>query len=161
MPTLNEVVLLEDELPTRAEALALYESAGWTSYTVDPDKLEQALAGSLKVVTARDHGRLVGLARVVGDGASIAYVQDVLTDREHRRQGLGRRLVEAVLAEYQDVYQQVLITDAENSQRAFYEALGFSELRDLPGAGLRGFARFPGLEFEAPGDPQQSGQLHR
>lgn len=143
MPTLDEVVLLEGELPTQAEAVELYESVGWVSYTADPEKLERALAGSLKVVTARDHGRLVGLARVVGDGVSIAYLQDVLTDREHRRHGLGRRLVAAALAGYEDVYQQVLITDAEPSQRAFYESLGFTELRDLPGAGLRGFARFP------------------
>lgn len=144
MPPAIDITLIEDDLPTRAEALTLYDSAGWLSYTKDPERLQRALAGSTKLVTARSQGRLVGLARVVGDGATIAYLQDVLVAPDHRHLGLGRALVEAVLAPYASVNQQLLITDAEPEQISFYESPGFTELRDFPGDGLRGFARFPG-----------------
>ena len=143
MPTLETLELTAGNSPTLDDALALYGAVGWASYLRDPERLGRALGGSLLVVTARDGDRLVGLARVVGDGASIVYVQDVLVHPDYRRLGLGRRLVESVLTPYAHVYQQVLITDAEPEQLGFYRALGFTELRDFPGDGLRGFVRFP------------------
>ena len=38
--------------------------------------------------------------------------------------------------------QKVLITDDEPRQRAFYQSLGFSELRESGEGTLRGFVRF-------------------
>ena len=39
--------------------------------------------------------------------------------------------MDEVFAPYMHVRQQVLMTDDEPRQRAFYEALGFTEIRDL------------------------------
>jgi GNAT superfamily N-acetyltransferase len=143
MPTLETLNISVGTSPTLDQALALYGEVGWASYLRDPERLGRALGGSLLVATARDGEHLVGLARVVGDGASIVYVQDVLVHPQYRRLGLGRRLVESVLAPFSAVYQQVLITDAEPEQIGFYQSLGFTELRDFPNDGLRGFLRFP------------------
>lgn len=137
-----QVTLSDHDRPTGDELVRLYESVGWSSYTADPDTLQRAIDGSLHVVTARAGTDLVGLARVVGDGATIAYLQDVLVDPAHHCTGLGRRLVDAVFAPYQDVRQHVLLTDDEPGQRAFYEALGFSEIRDFGPGTLRAFVRF-------------------
>jgi GNAT superfamily N-acetyltransferase len=41
----------------------------------------------------------VGLARVVTDGATFSWLCDVYVAPEHRRRGLGKQLVAAVLAE--------------------------------------------------------------
>ena len=123
------------------ELLALYDSVGWSAYTVRPDALRRGVAGSLRVATARVDGFLVGLARTVGDGATIVYLQDVLVHPAHRRVGIGRRLVEAALADAATVRQQVLITDDGPAQRAFYESLGFIEVRDLRPNQLRAFVR--------------------
>lgn len=117
------------DLP-RDEVLALYGANGWTVYTDEPDRLMRAIAGSSRVVTAWDGERLVGLARVVTDGESVAYLQDVLVHPDCQGQGLGRRLAEEVFAPYGHVRQRVLLTDGTPRQRAFYEALGFVEVRD-------------------------------
>ena len=122
--------------------LDLYGSVGWSVYTQDPAKLLRALAGSSTVVVARDAGELIGLARVVSDGASVAYLQDVLVRPAARRTGLGQRLVEAALAPYADVRQKVLLTDDEPAQKSFYESLGFRETRDFGEGTLRAFVRF-------------------
>lgn len=123
-----------------SEVVALYQSVGWTAYTDRPEDLMLGLQGSLRVVLARDEGRLVGLARVVGDGATICYLQDVLVSPDTRRQGLGRRLVDQVFGPFSAVRQHVLITDEEAGQKAFYEALGFSQHgTSIPG---RTFVRF-------------------
>ena len=53
---------VSDDRITNEEALALYESVGWTAYTRDPLALRQALNNSPFVVCARDeHGELIGI----------------------------------------------------------------------------------------------------
>ena len=134
------VVDVDEQVPTQDEVLPLYEAVGWTAYTRDPEALVRALAGSSLVLTARDDdGTLVGLLRVVSDGATIAYVQDVLVHPDHQRTGIGGRLLDAALDRYRHVRQVVLLTDAEPGQRAYYESRGFVEAHDVQPEPLRSF----------------------
>jgi GNAT superfamily N-acetyltransferase len=127
-----------------AEIVALYESVGWSAYTEAPATLYAAIAGSSHVVTARRGERLVGLARAVSDNATICYLQDVLVRPDEQGNGVGRALVQAVLDRYRAVRQKVLLTDDEPGQRAFYETLGYTEIRDYDEGTLRAFVRFDG-----------------
>lgn len=127
---------------TADELQQLYRAVGWVAYLQDPELLPAAIVGSSHVVAARSDGRLVGLARVVSDGVSICYVQDVLVEPGLHRIGIGRSLVTAVLEPYSAVRQKVLLTDAEPGQRRFYEALGFHEVHDVADSALRAFVRF-------------------
>lgn len=130
--------------PTRAELVALYTQVGWSAYAKDPETLERAVRGSTLVVTARRAGTLIGLARALSDGATICYLQDVLVAPNAQRLGIGRLLVDQVLDRYAGVRQKVLLTDDEPRQRAFYESLGYTEIRDVTAASLRAFVRFDG-----------------
>ena len=126
-----------------AEALALYKSVGWSAYTRDPELLVRAIRNSTFVVTARNpDGELVGLARAVSDDATICYLQDILVDPAFRGSGVGRALLEAVQSRFGHVRQTVLLTDNEPGQRAFYQALGFTEGGDFCPQPLRVFALF-------------------
>ncbi|WP_431278812.1 GNAT family N-acetyltransferase [Leifsonia poae] len=137
-----DIAIVEPASVARDEALALYDSVGWSAYTKDPDRLLAALAGSSRIATARLDGRLVGLARVVTDASSILYLQDVLVEPAQQRTGLGRQLVSALLDAYPDVRQKVLITDDDPGQKAFYESLGYEDVREAHGGILRAFVRF-------------------
>lgn len=137
MPIIEPVTRLPDD-----ELLSLYESVGWTAYTADPTILRQAVENSSYRVAARDGERLIGLARAISDDATICYLQDVLVHPDHRRSGVGRALVAAVLQRYAHVRQKVLLTDDEPAQRAFYESLGYAEVRDHGTGSLRAFVRF-------------------
>ncbi|MFF2051972.1 GNAT family N-acetyltransferase [Leifsonia sp. NPDC058194] len=134
-----------DDVPDPADLVSLYDAVGWSAYTQDPERLERAVQQSLGVAVCwSDGSTLVGLARVVGDGVTIAYLQDVLVHPGFQRRGVGARLVDAVFAPFDDVRQHVLLTDAEPGQRAFYEALGFTEVHDIRPDPLRSFVRFRG-----------------
>jgi GNAT superfamily N-acetyltransferase len=133
-----------NESPETGELLALYDAVGWTAYTREPKALRAAVAGSSFVVTARRGPRLVGLARAISDGVSDCYLQDVLVAPDQQRLGIGRALVEAVLARYSGVRRKVLLTDDEPRQKAFYESLGCTDIRDISGGPIRVFVRFDG-----------------
>lgn len=122
----------DGQTPNEEELLELYRSVGWTNYTKDPVLLAKSVGSSLFVVTARAKGRLIGLARVVGDGLTIAYLQDILVSPQYQRQGVGRELFQRVFLPFQDVRQKVLMTDNDDAQIAFYGSMGFTEVRKLP-----------------------------
>jgi GNAT superfamily N-acetyltransferase len=127
---------------TAEELLSLYDDVGWSAYTADPQRLLAAIDGSTHVVVAREDGLLVGLARVVSDGVSICFLQDVLVRRAFQRRGVGGALVRAVLEPFGSVRQKVLLTDDEPAQRAFYQSLGYREIGEVDDARLRAFVRF-------------------
>ncbi|WP_045732375.1 GNAT family N-acetyltransferase [Pseudarthrobacter chlorophenolicus] len=138
--TTIEVVEVEDL--ALSDVLALYGAVEWLAYTKDPDALQRALQGSSTLVAARDGQVLVGLARVISDGASICYLQDILVLPSHHRRGIGRALAERALEEYPHVRQKVLITDDEPKQKAFYESLGYAQTDEFRGGSVRAFVKF-------------------
>ncbi|MCP1638429.1 GNAT family N-acetyltransferase [Streptococcus gallinaceus] len=113
------------------QVLSLYESVGWTNYTKNPQMLEVALERSLLTIAVFDQERLVGLLRAVGDGASILFIQDLLVLPAYQRQGIGRQLVQACLANYPEVYQVHLLTDQTEKTATFYQSLGFQGVEEL------------------------------
>ena len=117
---------IKEYLEYRAEAiLHLYERVGWTNYTDNPTMLENAYKNSLKIYGAYDGDKLVGIIRVVGDGYSIVYIQDILVLPEYQHQGIGKALVEKVLDTYKHVYQKTLMTDNTEKTIQFYKSVGF------------------------------------
>ncbi|MGO1608412.1 GNAT family N-acetyltransferase [Agrococcus casei] len=134
-----------EETPSVHELVQLYDSVGWSAYTRDPEVLAASVSGSSLVVAARAEreGALVGLARTLSDGHTVAYLQDILVDPVWHGSGVGRQLTDAVLAHHANVRQIVLLTDTESGQRAFYEAVGFTEVRDHEPP-LRAFVRLTG-----------------
>lgn len=133
---------LTDALPDRQELVDLYTSVGWAAYTHDPESLVRAVANSTWVSLARDaEGGLVGLVRVISDDVSIAWLQDILVHPDHQRAGIGRALVDRAIARFQHVRSIALMTDDEPRQHSFYQALGFTELREAADGQLHAFLR--------------------
>ena len=131
----------EDRTIPLPELLRLYGSVGWVNYTARPERLEAALRGSLTVLGAWAEAEdgsetLVGIARAVGDGCTIVFIQDILVLPEYQRQGVGTALVREVLKRRGDVYQIELATDREERTLGFYRSLGFTEFSDMGCAGF-------------------------
>ena len=114
-----------------AEILSLYESVGWINYTRDPEMPKNAFKGSLLVLAAYENDALVGIIRLVGDGFSIIYVQDLLVRPEHQHKGIGSALISEALGRYPYVYQTVLMTDDSEKTSAFYKKQGFFASDDI------------------------------
>ncbi len=71
-------VCIHNSQPTLEEFVTLRAKVGWGE---TPKKLAQlALDNSLFHVVARNESKLVGMARIVGDGAMFFYIQDLIVD---------------------------------------------------------------------------------
>lgn len=103
----------------------LYNSVGWFAYTNTRVNLMAAVANSLMVVSAWADNQLVGLVRIVGDGETIVFIQDILVDPKFQSQQVGTELMNRVLNMYPNVRQKVLLTEEAPDVRHFYEKFGF------------------------------------
>ena len=117
----QDVVKLED-------VLHLYQAVGWTNYTNQPQMLEQALPHSLAVYLAFDGEKIVGLIRLVGDGFSSVFVQDLIVLRIYQRQGIGSALMKQALGDFKGAYQVQLVTEETERTLGFYRSMGFEIL---------------------------------
>ena len=88
------VYTLEPEL-TAAEfrAVLLASSLGERRPVDEPARLEKMLRHADLIITARDAGRLVGVARAITDFAYCCYLSDLAVDMAYQHQGIGKRLV--------------------------------------------------------------------
>lgn len=118
------------------DVLHLYQAVGWTNYTNQPQMLAQALSHSLATYLARDGEKIVGLVRLIGDGFSSVFVQDLLVLPSYQRQGIGSSLMKQALADYKDAYQVQLATDESEKTLAFYRSLGFETLSSFQCTGM-------------------------
>ena len=118
------------------QLIDLYASVGWSNYTNRPQQLEQAFHQSLFVMAAYDEDKLVGLIRVVGDGLTIVFIQDLLVYPHYQRQGIGRSLLQQTLERFKDVYQIQLATEQSDKNLAFYRELGFRRQEDFDCTGM-------------------------
>ena len=62
------------------EIIALYRAGGWWKDEYDPAEIPRLISGSFAFVVAAEKrsGRAVGMGRVLSDGVSDAYIQDLV-----------------------------------------------------------------------------------
>lgn len=86
--------ILTLKAPEVDEFINLRCKVGWD--TPDREMAKNSLQNSLFHVTARQQNTLLGMARVIGDGAMYFYVQDVVVDPDYHQQGIGHQLMTAI-----------------------------------------------------------------
>ena len=118
------------------DVLHLYQAVGWTNYTNQPQMLAQALTYSLAIYLARDGEKIVGLVRLIGDGFSSVFIQDLIVLPTYQRQGIGSTLMKQALYDYKDTYQIQLATEQTEKTLGFYRSLGFETLSTYDCTGM-------------------------
>lgn len=127
----------EIKYPIHNDALiTLYNAVGWTGYTDFPQKIASMLKHSLWWCACWDNENLIGLIRVVGDGVSIVYIQDLLVHPDYQRKGIGSHLMNKALDTFKDIRQCLLITENDPKNLAFYKSMGMEELSETNGVGF-------------------------
>jgi aralkylamine N-acetyltransferase len=112
------------------EIVELYKSAGWWQESPEARAIiPSMIRGSLCFMVARSiEGRIIGMARVISDGYSDAYIQDVAVLNECRRQGIGSELIKRLTQFCVDRKIAWIGLVAEPGTQNIYEELGYGPL---------------------------------
>lgn len=121
------ITLIENDI-TVDEYLYLRAMVGWT--VLDKEQAKLAIKNSLHIVKAcNDKGNLIGMGRIVGDGAVICYIQDLIVIPEAQGKGLGSLIInnlkDFVISLKKNDTTMMLCLMCAKGREQFYEKHGF------------------------------------
>jgi N-acetylglutamate synthase-like GNAT family acetyltransferase len=103
---------------------ALFNQSAFWAIDRQLEDLQIAIDRSEPVISAWDSDRLVGFARATSDGVYRATIWDVVINSDYQGLGLGRKLVETLLA-HPVMIRVERIYLSTTHQQGFYERMGF------------------------------------
>ncbi|MHC8331457.1 GNAT family N-acetyltransferase [Pseudomonas sp. LB3P25] len=121
---MNNVMRVRDVLPSEVESVRLFlDQNEWAHRTGSAEHFAQLIANSQRTALAMKDSQIIGFARGITDGLSNGYLSMVVVCGQHRREGVGRALVEHVMGENPDM-TWVLRAGREGASD-FFSSLGF------------------------------------
>lgn len=108
----------------------LYRAGGWWKDEWDPAELTSLMQSSFAFAIAHTATSryAVGMGRVISDGVSDAYIQDLVVIPEWRGQGIGKKILSALISYCHDHHITWIGLIAEPGTTNFYKSMGFSPL---------------------------------
>jgi GNAT superfamily N-acetyltransferase len=135
------MITIVERKPTVTEYESIIASVGFRSH--DRAAVEIALANTVFAVCAIEEQEVVGVGRIVGDGAISFLLTNIMVRPSHQRRGIGTRIVQSLcgLMETLPYKNIVLEVVALPELQRFYERVGFKASRNAPPGMVRWFNR--------------------
>lgn len=113
------------------EIVNLYKAGGWWKDNYDPSGLKHLIEGSYVFVIAvnKKSKKAIGMGRLISDGVSDAYIQDLVVLHEYRDKGIGREIVKTLIDHCKKKGINWVGLIAEPDQDGFYSTLGFKQMK--------------------------------
>lgn len=107
--------------------LKLRASVGWKK--LSEEQAIRALKNSIYTVTAYIDDKVVGMGRMVGDGAVICYIQDLVVHPSYQKLGVGEGLMNKLIAHAESLRlpdtELMLCLMCAKGRESFYTRYGF------------------------------------
>ena len=109
--------------------LSLRDSVSWKK--LSRTQAQKALDNSLYIICAYEGKRPAGMGRIVGDGAVICYIQDLLVHPDYQGMGIGNQILEALRGYVYSIREEgttmMLDLMCAKNREMFYIKHGFIE----------------------------------
>ena len=114
------------------EIVELYRAGGWWKESYDTSLINQMITGSFvfAVVVDTTIDKAVGMGRVISDGISDAYIQDLVVLLKYRGHGIGKKLVDFLIKQCLSKGIVWIGVIAEPGSDKLYRGLGFKPMKD-------------------------------
>jgi ribosomal protein S18 acetylase RimI-like enzyme len=114
------------------EIIDLYKEGGWWKDQYDESSIDQLILGSYLFVLALSKKRKnpIGMGRILSDGISDAYIQDLVVKKKYRNKGVGKRIVRFLVEYCLSNGIKWISLISEPNQDSFYVKLGFEYMKN-------------------------------
>ncbi len=115
-----------------SEFRKLYRDAGWWhgEYDADTSFIDGIVSGSFCLAGLFLGDEMIGMGRAISDGASDAYIQDVVVLREYRGKGFGKKIISALIDRLHSANIDWIGLVAQPGTEPFYKSLGFGKMKE-------------------------------
>lgn len=109
----------------------LYRAGGWWKEGYDKSAIKEIIKGSFcfAVVIDKKTNKAIGMGRVISDGVSDGYIQDLVILSEYRKKGIGKKLTCALVDYCKSRGVKWIALISEPNQENFYKKIGFKEMK--------------------------------
>ncbi|MDD1694127.1 MAG: GNAT family N-acetyltransferase [Methanoregula sp.] len=127
----DDVVIRIVDAWDQDEIVHLYRAGGWWKDEYDPDSVPDLIKGSFAFAVALDPktGHAIGMGRVLSDGISDGYIQDLVVLPGFRNNGIGKMIVAALVRKCTGAGISWISLIAEPGTELFYLPLGFQPMQ--------------------------------
>jgi predicted N-acetyltransferase YhbS len=107
----------------------------------DKAAVEIALRNTIFSVCAMEEQYVVGLGRIVGDGAISFLLTNIIVRPSHQRRGIGSLIVKALCSCVEALPYKNIVVEVvpQPGSESFYERFGFKASRNAPPGMVRWF----------------------
>lgn len=88
-------IKISERTPSVEEYSALRKSVGWK--VLEQNKIQKGLTNSVYCVCVENDNELIGFGRIVGDGGTVFYIQDIIVAPEFQKQKLGTLIMNKIM----------------------------------------------------------------
>jgi len=116
------------------EIVDLYRAGGWWKDSYNPSSLPELIRGSFDFIVVKEtsSGRGIAMGRLISDGVSDGYIQDLVVLPPFRGRGIGAQMTRELVRSGIEKGLGWIGLIAEEGTSDFYLKLGFSRFRGEP-----------------------------
>jgi len=119
---------ISQDPPSPAELEHLYRQAEFIK-NAEPGSMQAIVDSNSDWFTARSiDGELLGMGRLITDGARYGFIVDVIIEASQQRNGIGTLIMEAIIEHCCSLQLVSVNLWPSKGKKPFYEGLGFLPL---------------------------------
>jgi len=132
MPNNNNIEINFVKTWKKDEIIELYKAGGWWKDSYDPSRLDSLIKRSFAfaIVVDSSTNKAIGMGRIISDGVSDAYLQDIVILPGYRGKGIGKKLIKFLLDHCLSKGILWVGLIAEPNQDDFYSSVGFKTMKN-------------------------------
>lgn len=116
---------VNDEI-NAVELAEVFKLSGIKRPVEDIQRLEKMIEHADIIITAREKGKVVGVARAITDYHYCCYLSDLAINKEYQGKGIGKKLVAVLKEELGEKVSLILLASEEAME--YYPKIGFDPI---------------------------------
>lgn len=108
-----------------SEVTDVFKKSGIIRPVDDLDRIQSMVDHADIIVTGRNNGQLIGIARAITDYSYCCYLSDLAVDAEYQRIGIGKELIRLIQEKLGEEVTLLLV--AAPNAIEYYPRIGFEK----------------------------------